>query len=72
MPADIFPQFELVGPPCLEPGCKGKLIDCMSLRTHMWFRKCSVCAHESSHTPAEQKLEESIQTIERILILGKN
>jgi len=41
-----FPEFELMGPPCEAPGCKGVLVDHANWRTKEFYRKCSVCGGE--------------------------
>jgi hypothetical protein len=62
-----FPQFELIGPKCPIEGCKGVLVDHMSLRTKDFYRKCSVCEQEFDRMPAQQKLDEAIKIIEQVL-----
>jgi hypothetical protein len=61
------PQFELHGDPCKEPGCKGVLIDSLSLPGHDFFRKCSECGHETGRVPAADKLAEFDAIIQRIV-----
>lgn len=62
-----FPQFELMGPRCSTEGCKGVLVDHLSLQSKDFYRKCSVCQQEFDRQPAQQKLDEAIETIESVL-----
>lgn len=50
-----YPLFEIVGPPCPAPGCKGVLTPTMSLKTRVWFSKCHVCNGEFSRAPLGSK-----------------
>ena len=61
------PLFELVGPPCQTPGCKGVLTDSLELRTQDFFRHCSVCGGKFDRMPAQEKLDQAVRTIERVL-----
>jgi hypothetical protein len=38
-----FPEFELVGPKCINPDCWGVLVDTMDLKTKEFYFRCSVC-----------------------------
>jgi len=60
-----MPQFELIGPPCEHPGCKGVLVDNLSLKTDEFYRRCSECKREFGRMPAAQKLAEAKRVIER-------
>lgn len=63
-----FPLFELVGPPCEAPGCKGVMVDTMTIHDPKEvFRKCSTCGAESSRIPAVEALGYATRTIERVL-----
>jgi len=62
-----FPLFELVGPPCEAPGCKGVLVDSLNLKTKDFFRKCSICGGEFHKMPAKDALDHAVRTIERVL-----
>lgn len=62
-----FPMFELFGPPCEAPGCKGVLVDHLSLKTKEFFRRCSVCEREFHRMPASEMLAWSKRVIERVL-----
>lgn len=62
-----FPEFELVGPPCEDPACKGVLVDHLTTRTHEFFRRCSVCKKEFHRVPATEKLAWAKRTITRVL-----
>lgn len=62
-----FPLFELYGPPCEAPGCKGVLVDTISLRTQMFFRKCATCGEEFYKMPAREALGWASRTINRVL-----
>jgi hypothetical protein len=65
-----FPQFELVGPPCRAPGCKGVLVDHLSGATSGpkdFFRKCATCAAEFDRVPAEEALAWAERVIKRVL-----
>jgi hypothetical protein len=52
-----YPLFEIVGPPCPAPGCKGVLTSTMSLKTKEWFGHCHVCNGEYTRAPAGSKRE---------------
>ena len=68
MPSPVVtPMFELVGPPCEVPGCKGVLVDHISLRTKEFFRKCSVCGGEFHRVSAEEKLAWAKRLFRRVL-----
>ena len=60
----IFPQFELVGPPCKKEGCSGVLVDHASWVNGEFFRRCSVCNEECDRMPVSEKLAVSIETIQ--------
>jgi len=60
-----FPKFELIGPPCEEPPCKGVLVDHLTMGTKEFFRRCSVCGKEFGRMPAKDKLDWAKRTIER-------
>lgn len=62
-----IPLFEIVGPPCKVPDCKGVLIDAVSLKTKDYFQECSICKAHFNRVPAWQKLKEVNDTIARIL-----
>lgn len=62
-----YPVFELVGPSCLDPTCKGVLVDRVGLQSKDFYRECSVCKAESGRMPAAEKLKEVVATIERVL-----
>lgn len=62
-----FPQFELIGPPCEDPACKGVLVDHISTRTQECFRRCATCKKEFGRMPAKEKLAWATRTIERAL-----
>lgn len=62
-----YPQFELVGPPCETPGCKGVLVDHVSIRPPQeFFHECSVCSQTFHRVPAAEKLAEAVRVIERV------
>jgi len=60
-----FPQFELIGPPCEDPLCKGVLVDHISTKTQECYRKCATCQKEFGRMPAQDKLDWAKRTIER-------
>ena len=59
-----FPMFELYGPPCEAPGCKGVLVDTLSLKTKEFFKKCATCGQEFYKMPARDALAWAVRTIE--------
>jgi hypothetical protein len=61
------PMFELVGPPCEAPGCKGVLVDTLSLKTKMYSKQCATCHAEFYVMPAREALAWATRTIERVL-----
>jgi len=61
-----FPQFELVGPKCATPGCKGVMVDHLSLQTKEWFQRCSACGGEANRVPAQEKLSWARRVINRV------
>lgn len=67
-----FPMFELVGPPCEHPGCKGVLVDNLDLKTKDFFRRCSVCKREFHRMPAVDKLAWVKRVIERAFDGGQS
>jgi hypothetical protein len=62
-----FPMFELVGPPCEVPGCKGILVNTIHLKTWMFFKKCSTCGQEFYTMSAREAMGWARRTIERAL-----
>jgi hypothetical protein len=68
-----FPTFELVGPPCPKPPCKGVLVDHMSLhaRPREFFRRCSQCGTETDRQPAAEKLAWVKRLLNHVLQGGK-
>lgn len=62
-----FPQFELAGPPCEQAGCRGVLVQTISLKQDMAYQKCSVCGHQHYEMKRSELLAHSIRTIERVL-----
>ena len=62
----IFPLFELIGPPCETPGCKGVLVDCMQLKSLDFFQCCSVCKAEFNRMPIAEKTAYARRTIGRM------
>ena len=59
-----YPLFEIVGPPCPAPGCKGVLTNTMSLKTKEWFYHCHVCNGEFNRMPIADKVAWAVCTIE--------
>jgi hypothetical protein len=63
-----FPLFELIGPPCTEPGCKGVLVDHLTMRApREFFRRCATCGAESGRILASDALGYARRTIERVM-----
>lgn len=62
----VAPMFELSGHPCEAPGCKGVLVDHISLKTQEAFRKCSVCGQQFHRVPTSEMLAHAIRTIRRV------
>ena len=63
-----FPEFELVGPSCKKSGCKGVLVNHLTLHEpKMFFLKCSVCDQKSGHMPVREKLAHAVGTIMRLV-----
>jgi hypothetical protein len=52
-----YPLFELVGPQCKHPGCKGVLVDTLKLKTKEFLHKCSECHREFHWVAAKEKLD---------------
>jgi hypothetical protein len=65
-----FPVFELVGPPCEEPGCTGVLVDHVTLKSQEFFRRCAVCGREFHRMPAQEKLDAAVRRIKQALKLA--
>ena len=63
-----FPQFELFGPPCKTPGCKGLLVDHMTINDpkECW-KQCSVCKAQFNRMPAADALGYALRVIDRVL-----
>lgn len=59
------PQFELIGPPCESEGCKGVLVDYVTVDVKEYFQKCSVCHQEFGRMSVQDKLDWALRTIER-------
>lgn len=62
-----FPIFELYGPPCEAPNCKGVLVDSMDLKTRDYFQRCSVCKGQFNRMPMAEKVAWARRTIEAVL-----
>ena len=62
-----YPMFELVGPPCEVPGCKGVLVDTIHLKTQMFFKKCATCGHEHYKMPVREAMGWAVRTIKRAI-----
>jgi hypothetical protein len=63
----LVPEFELSGPPCQKLGCDGVLINCLSLNTKEFYKKCSECQTEFNRCPAREKLDWAKGIIEKML-----
>jgi len=62
-----IPQFEPVGPPCEDPGCKGVLWNHVDLKTREFFRQCTECGKEFHRVPLKDAVGWAIRTIHRTL-----
>lgn len=67
-----YPLFEIVGPPCPAPGCKGVLTNTLSLKTRSWFSKCHVCNGEFRRAPLGSKREWIRHRTFRVIDGGKS
>lgn len=63
----LFPQFELVGPPCERFLCKGVLIAHINIVTKEFFQCCSICKYEFNHMSGHVALAHAVQIIDEIL-----
>lgn len=61
-----FPLFELYGPPCQAPGCKGVLVDTIHLKTQVFCRKCATCGEEFYQMPVREAVGWAVRTIKRV------
>lgn len=61
-----FPMFELVGPPCESPGCKGVLVNTIHLNTWMFSKKCATCEAEFYVMPVKEAMGWAVRTIKRV------
>jgi hypothetical protein len=62
-----FLMFELIGPPCEVPGCKGVLVDTIHIKTQMFSKKCATCGHEHYKMPVREAMGWAVRTIKRAL-----
>lgn len=62
-----IPMFELVGPPCEAPGCTGKLVNTISLKTWIFSKKCATCGQEFYQMPVREAMGWATRTIKRVL-----